>query len=43
MQNLSLLFEVCLQQDLVSLLLGLAKYDGTSVPSSVEVDDIGDN
>ena len=37
MQHLSLLLQVCLQDDLICFPLGLAEDNGSSVPSSVEV------
>lgn len=40
MQDLSFLLQVGLQKDLVGLLLGLAKDNGSAVPSTVKIYDI---
>jgi hypothetical protein len=40
-EDLGLLFEVGLEEDLVSLLFGLAEDDRPTVAAAVEVDDVG--
>jgi len=42
-QNLSLLLQVGFQEDFVGFLFGLAENNGSSVSSSVKVDDVGDD
>jgi hypothetical protein len=40
MQHLRLLLKVSFQEDLIGLLLGFAKNDGSAVPSTVKIYDI---
>lgn len=42
-KDLGLLFEVGLEQDFVGFFFGLAEDDGSSVSSSVKVDNVGDD
>jgi hypothetical protein len=43
MQNLRLLFQVGLEQDLIRFFLGLAEDDGSTVPTTVQVDYISND
>ena len=43
MQDLGLLFKVCFKQDFIGFSFGLTEDDGSSVSSSVQVNDISDD
>jgi len=43
MQNLSLLFEIGFEKNLISFFLSLAENNSTAMSTSVEIDDISNN
>jgi len=43
MQNLSLLFEICLEKNLISFFLCFAENNSTAMSTSVEIDNISNN
>ncbi len=43
MEDLSLLLEIGFKEDFIGFLFGFTEDDGSSMPATVEVDDVGDD